>query len=117
MSIVPKRLPLILLALFSLALPESISAQIVVPDVEKWTDKECRWLHRQALEECKKLTDCTDASDMSMSTQRGLSALENIFTVRDRQNFDGICFRVCNIKKIPSYSVFNAEFCTTVRSR
>lgn len=117
MSVVPKRLSLLALALFSLLLPASVSAQIVVPDVERWTDKECRWLHRQVLDACKNLTDCTDTSDMSMSTQRGLYALENVFTVRNQQDFDKICLRVCETKQIPTYSAFNKEFCSTVKSR
>lgn len=117
MSVFPKRLSLIALALFSSLLPASVSAQIVVPDAERWTDKECRWLHRQALDACKNLTDCTDTSDMPMSTQRGLSALDNIFTVRNGQDFDGLCLKVCETKKIPTYSAFNKEFCATVKSR
>jgi len=34
--------------------PFSASAQIVVPDVKRWSEEQCIWLHRHALDACKK---------------------------------------------------------------
>lgn len=92
-------------------------AQIVVPDVKKWTQQECRWMHRQVLGACRELEDCMKQDDMSMSTQRGLSALGNVLTVRNMENFRGICANVCASRSIPTYETFKAQFCDTVKSR
>ena len=50
-------------------------AQIVVEDVAKWTQKECRWLHSQVLAECENQQTCSASPkklDLSMSSQRGI---------------------------------------------
>jgi hypothetical protein len=80
--------------------PLAASAQIVEPDVKRWSEEQCIWLHREALDECK-MTDpqqeCSGklADQGSMSTIRRLNALDAFWTVRDREEFEGICFKVC----------------------
>ena len=32
--------------------PLSASAQIVLLDTKRWTEKDCRWLHKHVLDEC-----------------------------------------------------------------
>jgi hypothetical protein len=75
--------------------PVAASAQIVVPDVKRWSEKESSWLYQHVLPECRTQRLCSATPDFSMSTERGLTSLDAILTVRNRQQFDGICLRVC----------------------
>jgi hypothetical protein len=101
--------------------PLAASAQIDVPAIKRWSEKECIWLHRQALDECKENgrgfegTKLCSQDDFSMSTNRGLSAFDSFWTVRNREQFDAICLRVCEENAKPTYSQFRKEFCSKVR--
>jgi hypothetical protein len=97
--------------------PVAASAQIVVPDVKRWSEKECSWLHQQALPECRDQQPCSATPDFSMSTECGLTALGAIWTVRNREQFDGICLRVCQENTSPSFPQFKMEFCSKIKGR
>jgi hypothetical protein len=108
----------LLIGLVSLPALMSASAQIVVPEVKRWTAAECRWLHSQALVHCRNhLPDCSNMDDLAMAIQRGLNALDNVLTARERQQFDAICYNVCMSKTLPSYQSFNADFCAKIKAR
>jgi hypothetical protein len=97
--------------------PLSASAQIVEPDVKRWSEEQCIWLHREALDECKRTDpqqECSGklADQGSMSTIRRLNALDAFWTVRDREEFEGICFKVCKDNAKPTYRQFRKEFCS-----
>src|SRR5215813_9620168 len=73
--------------------PLAASAQIVVPDVKRWSEEQCVWLHRHALEACKRTDpqqECSGkmAEETSMAINRGLSALDAFWRVRDREEFE-----------------------------
>jgi hypothetical protein len=55
--------------------------------------------------------------DFSMSTVRWLTALDAIWTVRNREQFNGICLRVCQENTSPSYAQFKKEFCAKIGGR
>ena len=50
-----------------------------------------------------------------MSTTRGFYALDAFWTVCDREEFEGICFKVCKDNAKPTYKQFGKEFCSKVR--
>ena len=97
--------------------PVPARAQIIVPDVKRWSEKECSWLYQQALSECRIQQHCSATPDFSMSTERRLTALAGIWTVRNREQFDGICLRVCQDNTSPSYTQFKLEFCSKIKGR
>jgi hypothetical protein len=101
--------------------PLAASAQIVPDVIKRWSEEECIWLHRQALDECRAGANNHCAHELldafSMSTNRGLSALDAFWTARNRQDFDAICLRVCKEDAKPTYSQFKKEFCSKVRRR
>ena len=96
------------------------TAQIVVEDVAKWSEKECRWLHSQVLAECENQQTCSasrEKLDLSMSSQRGMYALEPVISARLYHEFYGICFQACRDKTRPSYVEFQRSFCSRVMRR
>jgi len=100
--------------------PLAASAQIDQPAIKRWSEKLCIWLHRQALGECKTLhPDCSlnETFLISMSTNRGIAALEDFWTARNTQHFNAICLQVCKENTKPTYSQFKKEFCSKVRRR
>jgi hypothetical protein len=97
--------------------PVAAWAQIVVPDVKRWSEKECSWMYQQVLPECRTQRPCSATPDFSMSTERGLTSLDAILTVRNRQQFDGICLRVCQENTSPRYAQFKTEFCSKIKGR
>jgi hypothetical protein len=106
-----------LLGLVGLLAVVKAEAQIVEPDIKKWSVSQCQWLHGQVLKECMNLDGCNDdgiTEDLSMASQRGLIALEPVMTVRNRKEFNSICYRVCDKKSIPTYASFDKEFCSTI---
>lgn len=50
-----------------------------------------------------------------MSTVRGLYALDAVWTVRNSEQFQSICLRVCEENAGPNYSQFRKEFCFKVK--
>ena len=55
------------------------------------------------------------AGSFSMSTQRGLDSYDAFWTVRDLEEFEGICLRACKENVKPPYSKFKKEFCSKVK--
>lgn len=93
-------------------------AQRVTDDIARWSDRQCAWLHRQALAECQEQAACSslpEKIDFSMSTARGLAALEGVLTAANTKHFYEICERACTQKKRPSYAEFRTSFCDRVR--
>lgn len=99
---------------FSLCMSASVKAQIVVDDVKSFTEKECRWLHSQFLGECLGAARCTakrEEMDFSMSTQRGMYALETVLTIRAAEEIGTICEQTCKTRKRMGYTNWRASIC------
>ena len=88
-------------------------AQRVVPDAETFSENDCRWLHTQYLGECVASQYCGEGlgDEFSMSTQRGMSALEPVMTVRAHDELNAICHEACETRKRMDYSQFKASIC------
>lgn len=115
--VVRARWVIVVFACTIIALAASAAGQTDLPDVKRWSERECIWLYRQVLPECKDQHPCSETPDFSMSTSRGLEALEPVWTVRNGREFEGICIRVCTENAMPSYSQFKKDFCSTIRVR
>jgi hypothetical protein len=101
-------LPLLLL------ITDTATAQRVVDDAKKFTEKDCRWIYSQFLDECIASPPCTsdpNNRDFSMSTQRGMSSLETVLTVRIAGEINALCERTCKSKSKPVYSTWHAAIC------
>lgn len=77
-------------------------AQKVVPDAQRFSETECRWLHRQFLDECMNSLKCTkrpEDRELSMSADREMHALGPVISVRAMDLINQICEQVCLKKK------------------
>jgi hypothetical protein len=104
---------LLLMLIGTMAAPGAM-AQIVVEDATEFTDKDCRWLHRQFLGECSNSQRCPHTRDdinLSMSTVRGLSALETVLTVRAADQMDIACLQACKTKERMPYNEWRKRIC------
>lgn len=100
--------------LIALLISPVANSQIVVPDAKKFTETDCRWLHSQFLGECVEAEKCTwrpEERDFSMSTQRGMSSLETVLTVRSAQTINQTCYEVCKAKKKVGYQEWRKLIC------
>jgi hypothetical protein len=100
--------------LFVLVLMPTAKAQTVVEDAKRFTEADCRWLHTQFLGECMASAKCShlrEAWDFSMSTQRGLTALETVITVRSMYAISSACERACVTKLKIAYSEWKQLIC------
>lgn len=92
------------------------SAQKVVEDVKKFTERECQWLHRNFLDECLNRDNfasskCSTSPDLSMSTNRGMSALEPVLTVRIAGQIHAICQKTCESQRKIGYKEWRSSIC------
>lgn len=110
----------------------SSAAQPVAPEVKSIEERDCgrncddppksfksqhcRWIYEQFLDECLGLKKCTPINstteEFSMSTVRGMSALETVITVRVHDQIYQACFQTCAVKRKPSYKSFRRMICS-----
>jgi hypothetical protein len=91
-----------------------------VPDVKKFTGKECKWLHSGFLSACMSSETCghyPDELTYSMALQRGMDSLEKILTVAARSNIEVACERSCRSKEREDYADFQRSVCLPLIKR
>jgi hypothetical protein len=72
--------------------------------------KDCAWLYNQPLKECESQSPCADTPDLSMSSQRGISALADIKSFSETA-FYRLCKTTCAANRRPAQREFEAAFC------
>jgi hypothetical protein len=91
-----------------------VRAQIVEPNVERFTAKECKWLHSGFLDACKSSEICGPYPDefaYPMVLQRGMSSLETVLTATARSRLEAACEGSCRSKSVVPYAHFRRAVC------
>jgi hypothetical protein len=95
-------------------------AQIVVPNAKRFTERDCRWLHKDFLEACAQSETCSSHPDelsYSMALQRGMSALETVITVAAMHEIEAACKQSCKSKHSLDYSTLRRTVCLPLMKR
>lgn len=115
-------------ALMYLMLGSGLSlAQIVVPsrretatNAARFTEKDCRWLHKDFLAACIQSETCgpqPDELSYSMALQRGMSSLETVITVAAMHEIDAACKQSCKSKQPLDYTTLRRTVCLPLMKR
>jgi TPR repeat protein len=98
----------------------SALSQKVVYDATKFTERECRWLYSELLNACVESQKCGRGfgeMDLPMSTERGMSSLETVLTVRAMAEINKACERACLGKARPAYDSWRTSICMTLMEK
>lgn len=108
-------------ALAGMMLSSSMSlAQIVVPEATRFTERDCRWLHKDFLDACSRSETCgphPDELSYSMALQRTMSSLETVITVAAMHEIDAACKQSCKSKHTMDYSTLRRTVCLPLMKR
>lgn len=95
-------------------------AQIVVPTATRFTEKDCRWLHKEFLDACSQSETCgqhPDELSYSMALQRGMSSLEAVITVAAMHEIEAACKQSCKSKHPINYTTLRRTACLPLMKR
>jgi hypothetical protein len=95
-------------------------AQRLPESATRFTESDCRWMHKEFLGACVQSGTCgpyPDEDNYPMALQRNMFSLENVITVAAMHEIEAACMQSCRSKHPVDYSTLRRTVCAPLMKR